>query len=589
LKTRKEAASAAIFVAARGASRHADVMRDARRRALGAPESIPAPADPYRVWKQAGLLLLAFAWIALGLTGHDPWKFDDATTFGIAWEMTQRGDYVVPRLAGEVYLVHPPLVPALAAGTLQLLSPPLEPFDAARIAAGGLLVLVLLFSGLAAGELAGRTFRWLPPLILIGSIGLWDRGHVLSGELGLTAGVAMALYGQALALRRAVAGGAWMGIGAAVAFLSQGFTGPAWIVLGALLPILLGRQWRRAPYALTLGVAAVVAAALATPWLVALYRTDASLLDAWLATETLGRHVGLFGDASLMDPLYHGRNLVWFAWPALPLIAWTLWTRGRGFNGGLAQPAVQIPGVLALIIYVNLLLVPDPKLIQALPLLVPCALLGALDVDSLKRGYSAALDWFGILTFGLLAIVVWAVWIDARVNGMPPAVAAIFRDTEAGFQPTFHLGSIVAAISLTILWVALVRPARRSNRRALLNWAAGTTLAWCLYSTIWLPYLDSRRSYRAMIESLDASLPSRGCVASRNLGDPQRALLYYFAGLATVREETHDKADCRALLVQYGASTGAAPALDGWRIAWEGRRRGDATERFVLYVKDTAS
>jgi len=565
-------------------------MRNPRQRVvIDAPDSTGTPPDPYRVWKQAGLLLLAFVWIALGLTGHDPWKFDDATTFGIAWEMMQRGDYVVPRLAGEVYLLHPPLMPVLAALTQQLLSPPLEPFDAARIAAGGLLALMLLFSGLAAGEVEGRAFRWLPVLILIGSIGLWDRGHVLSGELGVTTGLAMALYGQALALRRAIAGGAWIGVGAAVAFLSQGFTGPAWIALGALLLILLGPQWRRVQYAVTLGVAAVVAAACAAPWLVALYRADPSLLDAWLATETLGKHIAAFGDASLMDPLYHARNLVWFAWPALPLIAWTLWTRGRGFNGGLAQPAVQIPGVLALIVYANLLLVPDPKLIQALPLLVPCALVAALDVDSLKRGFSAALDWFGILTFGLLAILVWAVWIDARLNGMSPAVAAIFRDTEAGFQPTFHLGSIVAAAFLTFLWVVLVRPARRSNRRALLNWATGITLAWCLYSTIWLPYLDSRRSYRAMIESLDAKLPSRGCVASRNLGDPQRALLYYFAGVATVREETHDQADCRALLVQYGTISGAVPALDGWRIAWEGRRRGDATERYVLYVKDAAS
>jgi hypothetical protein len=35
-----------------------------------------------------------------------------------------------------------------------------------------------------------------------------------------------------------------------------------------------------------------------------------------------------------------------------------------------------------------------------------------------------------------------------------------------------------------------VRPARRSNRRALLNWAAGMTLLWALFSTIWLPYVD---------------------------------------------------------------------------------------------------
>ena len=94
--------------------------------------------------------------------------------------------------------------------------------------------------------------------------------------------------------------------------------------------------------------------------------------------------------------------------------------------------------------YVSLLAMPDPKLIHALPLLVPCALLASLDIDSLRRGFSAALDWFGILTFGLLAIVVWGIWIDARLNGMSPAIAALFRDTEIGFQPTFHLGSVIA-------------------------------------------------------------------------------------------------------------------------------------------------
>jgi 4-amino-4-deoxy-L-arabinose transferase-like glycosyltransferase len=554
-----------------------------------ADAAAPDTVDPYRAWKRAGLLLLTFAWIALGLAGHDPWKSEDATTFGVAWEMNQRSDYVVPRLAGEVYLPRPPLVPAIAAFTQDLLSPPLEPYNAARIAAGALLSLTLLFSGLAAGELPGAPVRWLAALNVMGTGGLWDRGHVLSPELGVTAGLAIALYGQALALRRPIGGGAWLGAGTAVAFLADGLQAVAWLAVAALALVALGRAWRRPNYALALLVASAIAFALAAPWVVALYHRDPTLVDVWLAAESPTQWIALPGADGQADPLYHARNLLWFAWPALPLMAWTLWTRGRGFSGGLAQPAVQIPGVLALVVYLNLLAMPDPKLISALPLLVPCAVLASLEVDSLRRGYSAALDWFGILTFGLLAIVVWGIWIDARLSGMSPAIAALFRDTEVGFRPTFHLSSVIIAILLTLAWIALVRPARRSNRRALLNWTAGVTLAWGLYSTIWLPYLDSRRSYRAMMEDLDAHLPTQGCVTSRNLGEPQRALLFYFAGIATVREETHPMADCRALLVQYGAIAGAPPALAGWRVVWEGARRGDATERYVLYEKEQAA
>ena len=78
---------------------------------------------------------------------------------------------------------------------------------------------------------------------------------------------------------------------------------------------------------------------------------------------------------------------------------------------------------------------------------------------------------------------------------------------------------------MTVLWIAMVRPARRTNRRAVLNWAIGMTLLWALVSTIWLPYIDSRRSYRVVAESIRSQLPAQGCVASRNLGDAQRALL----------------------------------------------------------------
>jgi hypothetical protein len=94
-----------------------------------------------------------------------------------------------------------------------------------------------------------------------------------------------------------------------------------------------------------------------------------------------------------------------------------------------------------------------------------------------------------------------------------------------------------------------------------------------------------------MIEDLASYVPAQGCIASRNLGDPQRALLHYFAAIRTVREETDEHADdeCNALLVQYGTLAGAPPSLPGYRVSWEGGRRGDATERYVLYVRDRAS
>ena len=557
--------------------------------ALAANESDDAsalsPSGRFRALKQAGLVMLCAAWSLLGTIGHDPWKTEDATAFGVAYEMLQRGDVLVPYLAGEPFVDRPPLAYAVAAATGMVFSPMLPMHDAGRLAAALMLGLTILMLSATAIELQGHAFRWMAVLLLIGSVGFWDRAHQLSPELGLMLGIAAALYGFALALRRPVVGGAMLGVGVAVAFLSRGFHGPVWVGLTAVALPALFSTWRTRHYALTLAVALVLAVALGGAWPLALFFRAPEHLQAWWTSQSLGEYVALLHPQKSGDALFLVKNLLWFAWPALPLVFWTLWTRGRGFNGGLATPAVQIPGVFALVITVAMMAMAEPRAINLMPLLLPLSLLGALEIDTLKREFSGALDWFGILTFGLLAGLVWWLWFDAYAHSMSPPIARLFRDTEVGYRPSFHWVAFGMSALLSLLWLALVRPARRSNRRAVLNWAAGMTLLWGLYSTIWLPYLDSRRSYRTVAESVRAVLPRDGCTASRNLGEAQRALFHYFADLKTVREEVSAIDRCNALLVQYGRDDRDAKKPEGWEAVWNGRRRGDDTERYVLYVR----
>src|SRR5207302_10238123 len=180
----------------------------------------------------------------------------------------------------------------------------------------------------------------------------------------------------------------------------------------------------------------------------------------------------------------------------------------------------------------------EPRATLALPLLLPMSLLAAAEIDAVRRGYSGALDWSGFLTFGLLGVLVCGLWLESLLYGLPEAMARIFKDTQPGYQPPWQLFPVVLSAVLTLLWLALVRPARRSNRRAMLNWAAGMSLVWGMYMTIWLPYLDSRRSYRSVAESLANHLPAGTCLAGHNRGEPQRALLEYFLDVITVRDDT---------------------------------------------------
>ena len=59
---------------------------------------------------------------------------------------------------------------------------------------------------------------------------------------------------------------------------------------------------------------------------------------------------------------------------------------------------------------VTLSLVPNIKEVFALPMLLPIALLATASLSTLKRGAANALDWFGLMTFALLAILMWWGW-----------------------------------------------------------------------------------------------------------------------------------------------------------------------------------
>ncbi|HTR58956.1 MAG TPA: glycosyltransferase family 39 protein [Casimicrobiaceae bacterium] len=541
-----------------------------------------SPSGPYRAYKQLGLVLLCAAWILLGLFGHDPWKSEDATSFGIAYDMLKSGDWLVPHIAGVPAPDRAPLFYILATASAWAFGNLLPLHDAARLSIAFCLGLTLWLLALTGRELYGRAFRWMPALLFVGCVGLWDRAHALAPEVGALAAEALALYAFALALRRPALGGVLLGVAAGLAFLFRGPVGPALIALTGLFLTLFAR-WRSPRYGLTLALGLVVAAPLVAAWPIALYQRSPALFAQWYAAQDVARFFGGTVGSPPIEPLYYLKNLLWFAWPALPLALWTLWVRGRGFNGRLTAPGVALPVTALVVLLIVLSAAAEPRASLALPLLVPLALLGAAEVDTLKRSYSGALDWFGILTFGLLALGLWALWFESLRRGLPEEVARLFRDTQPGYQPPVQPVALLVSAALTALWVALVRPARRSNRRAVLNWAAGMTLVWGLSATLWLPYIDSRRSYRPVAESLAAHLPAGSCVASRNLGEPQRALLEYFGNVVTVREESEPNNDCAALLLQVGRDESDIPPDSAWEKIWEGRRRGDDTEHFILF------
>ena len=539
-----------------------------------------------RVIKHTSLAAFCVVWASLGLFGHDPWKPDEAYTFGLAYDIAQSGQWLVPTLAGEPFMEKPPLFIITAAMFAQLTRGFLPLHDGARLATLFYMLLTLLFLGRTGRELNGKGFAWLPALLLMGAIGMAENAHRLLVDNALLCGVAMGLYGLALAPRRPYWAGLWLGVGGGIAFMAKGLIGPG--LLGAtalLLPVL--PHWRDGSYVRTLLVAAIAASPFVAIWPLLLHQRHPELFNEWLVTQNLGRFFGTVRLGPESDHTFYLKNIAWIAWPAFPLAAWTLWTAIRGYMGGFNRPGIQLPLLFFTIGIIVLSLASDARMVYALPLILPLALMASASIDVLPRGASSALDWFGILTFGLGALLAWMMWLAFVIQWPTGLYEYLIRFRPAIPVLPIEWIPVGVAVFFTLVWFAIIRPARQSQRRSVLNWAAGMALLWGLYSTILLTIEDGGRSYRGMITDLQKALPARyDCISSRGLGEPQRALLDYFIGVKTERVEVKPNTNCSLYLDQGSRSDDSPSAPTGnWRIVWEGNRPGDNSERFRLYQR----
>ena len=526
-------------------------------------------------------LLVCLAWILPGLVGHDPWKTEEAIVFGTVHEMLATGDWTVFRIAGEPYFERAPLYLWVAALSAKAFGGLLPLHDAARLASGLFMAATLGFISGASRELMGDRAMRVAVLLLLGCLGLLIRAHEMTSDLAGLTGFALVLYGLALALRRPVLGGVAAGIGMGVAFLGDGFLPLAMLaVLVAVLPA-VAPAWRSRTYGFTALAAFACAAPLVAAYPMMLGAKAPIWLQFWLNHQSLARWSDPLSRASFADLVYFVKILPWYAWPAWPLAAWAVWRSRRMLA---TRKAIQLPLVAFAVFLVVLSLFGEAREVNAMPMLLPLALLGVSELDSVPRGGASALDWFGVTTFFLIAALIWIGWI-AVMTGQPEGVLGWIRNEVPGFSYQFSFLAFALASLLTLIWLVVVARSLRSTRRALVNWTAGITMVWMLVMTLGVPLVDQARSYRAVSSKLVTGLPPNfRCIASKNLGDAQRALLDYFIGLRAIRFESPSAGRCNALLVQASPDREpAAPA--GWRERWRGSRPGDRHEVFILYER----
>lgn len=168
-------------------------------------------------------------WLLPGLVGHEPWKPDEAYTFGLIRHIAQTGDWIVPTLAGEPFMEKPPLYFIVASFFLRLFSPLLGEPDAARLTTGLFILITCYAIALTSRELFGRgAGRWAV-LILFACVGFPIRAHQMITDTALLAGGAIGIYGFVLGIRRHMLGERFWALAQPSCSCLKGFSAPAFL------------------------------------------------------------------------------------------------------------------------------------------------------------------------------------------------------------------------------------------------------------------------------------------------------------------------------------------------------------------------
>lgn len=580
---------------------------------------------------RALLWAMLVSYVFAGLVGRDPWRPDDAVGFGLAWTMAQGTwyDWLVPNVAGAPYAQEGPLTFWVSALLLKLFGPLLgEPF-AVRLGTAAYMFLAA-FGVWYAAYILGRTKAAQPVqfmfggaphprdygraiadgalLTMLATLGLLVRLHETSAEAAQFALLCFLLFSLARSIEVPRTGALGVGLALAALTLTRGWHFGLYalvvcaFIFGVHAPL---AQAKRAFVTIALPVAVLIVAA----WAIVVHNAHPqgpqylAQWHEWNASLIAGQYSE--------SVLYFARNLGLFGWPALPFALIAAWR----WRSRLSASHIFIPLVMIAAFAIYLLITREDQEALMATLLPGAIVLAAFMLPTLSRSTINAIDWFAIMAFTLVLIVVWMYWI-ALQTGWPPTMARTALRRVPGFVAHFSLPEFAAALTATGFWAAVVfwRIAKRPIVvwRAMAISSAGALTAWVLLSTLWMPYVNHLRTYRDVALKAAQAAPAADCVSTRRVGLAERASFAYFAGIKfepqplgpgipTRRAEREEydaqdalfpgKAGCRWLLTQDSlrrlSTINVFPALpEGqWVLVWEGRRFTERDERFRMYKR----
>jgi 4-amino-4-deoxy-L-arabinose transferase-like glycosyltransferase len=462
----------------------------------GAPPLLPT-TPPIRLGDLLWLLLALVVIVGTGLGVRDPWPADEPRFAALARDMAQTGEWLFPRVGGDLYQDKPPLFFWLLALSYTLFGSVKASFLVPSfLAAGGVLFLIYDFGRRTVGREAGLTAAVLAVCTI--QFALATRGAQIDPTLCFL--TTLSLYAL---LRHLLLGHGWRWyfLGGFAAGLGIFTKGVGFLPLLVLIPFFLlrgfgwkglapvdagraGWRWWLAPLAMLLAVSLWF-----VPMLIAVASSGspeyAAYRDEILFKQTVGRYAAAWHHVKAWYYfLVEVIPALWLPWSLL--LIWLVPRYRAAWRGRDARVWLPLGWVLLVVLFFSMS--PGKRGIYIMPALPALALasLPVLREVLARRGVRLAGH---VLAGGF--IVAAAVMLAGYYTGARFAVRAL-EDANLASPLALWVYLALAVIGVVIAW----------RRAPLLAWPAAFGALTITFSWFIAPAMNGERSGGDFVRSV---------------------------------------------------------------------------------------
>ncbi|MDB6061614.1 MAG: dolichyl-phosphate-mannose-protein mannosyltransferase [Verrucomicrobiaceae bacterium] len=277
------------------------------------------------------LLCLSVFVLAIGINTYSLRGSTESREAGVAAEMLQDHEFLVPQLNGEEFLEKPPLSYWLQAASMRVFGYTAAAARAPSVIAGIATLMLLFFSVKRITQSTQKA--WLAALFLMTMASFWMNSRMAGQDILLAFGIAVALVGFWFTRATSALAAGWLtyAFGIFIATFTKGVIGlaiPGSVLFAYLLleaiwfdrRLVIGNWLRPAVFAV-LGLLPLAV------WLYALYRTHgADYVSEVVLTNSVDRFAGDYQRGAHAEPFYYYLKKLpetFAPWTVLVLIA--LW------------------------------------------------------------------------------------------------------------------------------------------------------------------------------------------------------------------------------------------------------------------------